>query len=150
MKVVVQIPTPLKDLAFCDHFNCMATAIGQGDTKSIYESVRELAGNQGKPACNLVTDGKGNPLQNAKEVAGRWYNFLSKKFEATKKEENRTLQKLPSTVGNGSLTRMEIITALRKLKAGKATGPDNIPTEISAMRGKSRCPGLPTANDMER
>ena len=72
------------------HADKMATANGQGDTRAIYKSVRILAGKQGKPARNLVTNGQGTPLQNAKEVAARWYLFLSNKFAVTEKGKGRT------------------------------------------------------------
>ena len=67
----------------------LAAANGRGDTKEIYEVVNALKGKPGKPPANLTTDGQGNPLCSAEDVADRWYHFLSSKFAATEREATR-------------------------------------------------------------
>ena len=103
---------------------------GRGDTKKIYEVVDALKGKPGKPPANLTTDGQGNPLCSADDVADRWYHFLSNKFSATEHEEARQgmpLVALPNTQGVDDLTEAQVRKGIMKMKANKACGPDGIP-----------------------
>ena len=47
----------------------LSAANGRGDTKKIYEVVNALKGKSDKPPKNLTTDGNGNLLQGAEDVA---------------------------------------------------------------------------------
>ena len=114
-----------------EHSEKMSVANGQGDTRAIHKSVRVLAGKQQKPATNLTTDGMGHVLGSAREVASRWTEFLAKKFAVTQAEEIRpAMRALAPTVGQGQLTRKEILDGLSKMSNGKATGPDDLPIEV--------------------
>ena len=114
-----------------EHSEKMATTQGKGDTRTIYKSVNALAGKRQKPPPNLTTNGKGSTLDSAIDVAEQWYTFLSKKFAATTAEQGRDpMQSLTPTVGQGGLTREEILKGLAKMSNGKATGLDETPIEI--------------------
>ena len=114
-----------------DHSAQMQAANECGDTRAIYKSVRVLAGKRQKPSANLTTDGMGNILGSAQDVAKRWAQFLTRKFAATQAEEDRpAMQGLEPTVGQGELTRKEILQGLGRMSNGKATGPDELPIEI--------------------
>ena len=114
----------------------MDQANERGDTKKIYQIVNTLASKSEAPPRNLVTDGQGNMLGCATDVANRWYNFLKNKFAATQAEQGREMMPpLPPTQGVDELSDKEITDALSKLKGHKACGPDAIPVEIY-----KRCP----------
>ena len=73
----------------------------------------------------------GHILGSAQEVAQRWTQFLTQKFAATQAEDARpNMQPLRSTVGQGQLTREEILQGINRMSDGKATGPDKLPIEI--------------------
>ena len=114
------------------HGDSMQQANGQGDVRSIFKSVEALAGKKQRPPKNLTTDGQGNMLQSAADVAQRWFDFLSKKFAATKAETTQrpAMPILPNTVGQGGLTTEEVLQGLQKMQQGKATGPDKIPIAV--------------------
>ena len=114
-----------------EHSKKMNKANGHGDTRAIYKSVKELSASRRKPPKNLTTDGHGKILQNAKEVATRWYTFLSNKFAATVAETQRPeMEPLTQTAGTDQLTETEILKGLSKMKQNKATGPDGIPITV--------------------
>ena len=71
-----------------------------------------------KPPSNLTTDGQGHVLSDAKEVAKRWYDFLLKKFAATKDEVERRppMETLTPTQGSEPLTEKEVLRGLAKMK----------------------------------
>ena len=70
-------------------------------------------------------------LRSARDVAKRWYDFLSEKFAATTAELQRPdMSPLSYTVGQGGLTTEEVLHGLDKMQQGKATGPDKIPISI--------------------
>ena len=105
---------------------------GRGDTKKIFEVVNALKGKSEKPPSNLTTNGQGSLLCIAEEVTDRWLRFLSKKFEPTTAETTTRLPMptLPNTQGVDDLTIDEIKRGISKMKANKATGPDEIPVEV--------------------
>ena len=49
----------------------MNEANGQGDVRKIHETMKTLTGKKKKKPKNLTTDGKGNLLKSAEEVATR-------------------------------------------------------------------------------
>ena len=105
----------------------MNQANWRGDTSQIYKIVNTLANKSEKPPRNLTTDGQGNLLTSAADVANRWQRFLSNKFAATPAEQGRSdMPELPSTVGQGGLTDKEIADGLAKMKESKACGTDAI------------------------
>ena len=107
----------------------MAQANARGDTKAIYDVVNTLKGKGEKPAKNLTTNGQGEMLSCADDVAKRWYGFLSEKFSATEKEmeDRHPMKSLPSTQGMDLLTEEEILNELSKMQSNKACGPDEVP-----------------------
>ena len=106
-------------------------ANGHGDTKEVYNLVKQMEGKPGKPPKNLTTDGQGNILADANAVAARWYSFLKIKFSATTAEQGRPdMPILPQAAEDSKLTEAEALKAISKLSAGKACGPDGIPGEV--------------------
>ena len=109
----------------------MTEANWRGDTKKIFEVVNTLSNKSEKPPANLTTDGQGNILGCAEDVANRWYHFLKYKFAATSVEQGRSgMAPLPTTQGQDELTVKEIEEGLTKMQGGKACGPDEIPVEV--------------------
>ena len=74
-------------------------------------------------------------VQSADELGEVWRTFLAKKFEPTELEKIRSdFAVLPKASNEeqeaADLTEEEFVDAVRRLKRGKATGPDGIPVEF--------------------
>ena len=105
-----------------------------GDTKAIRQGVKVLSGTT---RCLNPTqpniDEQGGFIQGAEQLSELWQRFLEGEFAATELEEGRqAYEALPKKTSEeeGDLTREEFRRAIKKLKIGKATGPDNIPSQI--------------------
>ena len=68
-----------------EHSQNMQAVNGQGDVKKIYKSVNALSDERKSPPNNLITNGQGNMLTSAQEVANRWFTFLTSKFVVTER-----------------------------------------------------------------
>ena len=111
----------------------METANAYGDTRKIYQTVKQIEAKPERPPANLRKDKNGKLLSNADEVATAWTTFLQRKFAATAAEQGRPeMQPLPDTKGaqGGILSYDAIIEGIKKMNDGKALGPDGIPCEI--------------------
>ena len=80
-------------------------------------------------AVRTVKDENGNVLRDNDEIKERWRSY----FERLMNEEN---ERIPTEVRESiagpivEITRQEIEGALRRMKNGKATGPDKLREEI--------------------
>ena len=107
----------------------MERADEKGDTRRIFNLVNRLSNKPKKPPTNLNTDALGNLLQSPKETAEAWEQFLSRKFAATPEEQQRPpLPPLPKD--DDSIQRSEFESAVKRLKIGKAKGPDGVPAMV--------------------
>ena len=101
-----------------------------GDTRGIYNGVKALARKRDKPPTNLNTDGDGNMLKSAEEVAETWHRFLKAKSAVTAAESKRpAMETLPCTNSKDGLSEAQFKQGLQKMNTGKAVGPDRIPTK---------------------
>ena len=114
-----------------EHCVEMQAAESVGDTRKIYQSVETLCNKKHRPEPNLTSDGQGNTLGCAEDVAKRWSQFLSEKFAATDAEKQRpAMEPLPCTQGKDGLSEKEVLKGLSRMKSKKATGIDRIPIEV--------------------
>ena len=111
-----------------------------GNSKRVYALVKKLSCKPRPPPVNLTSDSKGNILCSPEDTANVWYKFLKEKFEATKEEVKvrPPLKPLPTErTPADKLCREEFEIAIKKLKVGKARGPDDIPAEVF-----KQCPAI--------
>ena len=82
-----------------------------------------------QPATNLTLDSSGNLLKSPEEVVKTWGNFLSEKIATTTAERARpSMSPLPKI--DDTISRQEFDEAVRRLKTGKAIGPDGVPAAV--------------------
>ena len=108
-------------------------ADAKGDLKAVHRGVRALSGAKNRFShTQPTTDEKGQRLKNPVELANVWSQFLGRKFAATDLECMRAeYEALPARKdGEGDLTRAEFDSAVKKMKAQKATGIDGVPAEV--------------------
>ena len=110
----------------------MASANDVGDTRKLYQLVKQLSGKEDKqPAVDLSVDKQGAVITNATERADAWYEFLKSKFAATAAEQGRPeMPALPVRDANNKLKVEEVWKAVTGLKNHKAVGADGIPVEV--------------------
>ena len=104
----------------------------KGNTKAIYEGVRNLCGTKKPYATKQPTkNAEGQRIASPEELANEWKKFSKKKFSPTEFEKfEREFAQLPKNDGIGKLEREEFEKAVKHLKNGKATGADGIPVEV--------------------
>ena len=76
-----------------------------------------------------IKDGHGIVLAEENEIKRRWETY----FERLLNEENPRMvfeDGIPNEAVTSAVTRREVKQAVRKMKNGKAAGPDNIPVEV--------------------
>ena len=110
----------------------MASANDVGDTRKLYQLVKQLSGKEDKqPAVDLSVDKQGAVITNAVERAEVWYEFLKSKFAATAAEQGRPeMPTLPARDADNKLKVEEVWEAVSGLKNHKAVGADGIPIEV--------------------
>ena len=107
----------------------------KGDSKGVWKSINKLGGrvssfNNIQP-CKIKND-KGNTqeIENTKQLLDAWKKFAEEKFKATENEEKRGLRSEIPYHDPDVPDDFELSECLKKMKLGKATGEDGIPTEI--------------------
>lgn len=111
----------------------MEKAHGQGDTREVFKLVKIISGTQKTYAGTAPTiDVKDERILEQQRLAEVWKEFLEGKFAATEEESGRgEYEDLgPQDENEPPLTEETFVRALRKLKTGKACGPDGIPSEV--------------------
>ena len=103
-----------------------------GDSESIFRIVKIISGlmtaaSSGAPSV----DKKGDLILDQGKLAEVWQDFLAGKFDVTEAEKHRdAYADLGPQLIADPLTEQAFVRALRKLKKGKACGPDKIPGEV--------------------
>ena len=109
----------------------MEKADSRGDTETIFRTVKLVSGLMTSSAGKAPTRDKKELILDQKKMAQVWQQFLEKKFAATEAEENRDpYTDLGPQLENDPLTEHAFVSALEKVKRGKACGPDGIPGEV--------------------
>ena len=118
--------------------------ISEGGTKStlFWRARRKICGKQGS-ADYITTDEQGNPIEDpaeAKEHIANYYETLYQAREGREGFENwtneikNTVRRIEQSEAMGKtavpITMDELVNTVKKLKSGKANGPDNLPNEI--------------------
>ena len=84
----------------------------------------------------VIKDKNGNVMVNSEAVLKRWKEYFEKLMN---KENNRELRTEEAEVVNeevNCVNREEVKNALRRMKKGKAVGPDELPVEVWKCMGE--------------
>ena len=110
----------------------MQSAADRGDSRSVYEGVKRLAG-KGRGAQKQPTiDGAGSDLRSGESLAGAWADFAEGKFACTDAENLRSW----GSLGDSRERREDVpsdadlLLCLKALKQRKASGRDEVPIEV--------------------
>ena len=110
----------------------MERAHKKGDSETIFRIVKIISGQMVAAGSRSPTvDKNGELILDQEKLAKVWCEFLEEKFKATDAEAERDpYEELGPQLVADSLTEQAFVRALKKLKKGKACGPDEIPAEV--------------------
>ena len=96
---------------------------------------RDRAG-KGVQHVRVIKDENGNVMINSEAVLKRWKQYFEKLMNKENNREPRTEK--PEVVNEeiNCVSRDEVKNALRRMKKGKAVGPDELPVEVWKCTGK--------------
>ena len=105
----------------------------QYKSREMHNKVKELTSkNTKKKPSGCIKDKNGNILFNQEEIAARWVEYITELYE----DHREQMPKFEVTSGT-SIMKDEIQKALKSMKDGKATGPDESPAEaLNALDGQ--------------
>ena len=110
----------------------MEDADNKGDSEKIFRIVKIISGQMAAASTQAPsTDKNGDLVLDQQKLAQVWQQFLAGKFKATEAESYRDgYEDLGPQLINDPLTEQAFVRALRRIKKGKACGPDGIPAEV--------------------
>ena len=86
----------------------------------------------------VIKDENGNVMVNLEAVLKRWKEYFEKMMNEENNRDPRTeAAEVVNEEVNG-VSRKEVKNALRRMKKGKAVGPDEFPTEVWKCMGEMR------------
>ena len=105
-------------------------AARHGNLKDLYDTTKKLSGKTSKPQ-RPVKDKEGKPIIGEEGQKKRWMEHFEELLNRPAPQDPPHIQQadrdLP--IDLRAPTREEILSAIKKLRNGKAAGPDNIPAE---------------------
>ena len=96
------------------------------DSKYIHEKIKEVSGKRGISNTGCIKSKDGNILMDKDEVKGRWSEYIKELYS----DNRETMPKINKEMSGLPIMKDEVRKAIKKMKIGKATGPDNIPIEV--------------------
>ena len=111
--------------------------MGKQDIKTVYNITRQLSGrktNTSKP----VTDKNGGKISQLEKQLDRWKEHFSELLNGQEIEEPPDIRRGDDLqIDTDTITIEEITKAVKKIKNGKAPGPDRIPPEVLKISPKT-------------
>ena len=86
---------------------------------------------------NVIKDGEERVLMEDFKMLERWREYYQKLMNEENPREGRNEQQAVGEVDITYITSAYIEMALRNMKNGKATGPDNLPVEVIKSLGRT-------------
>lgn len=102
------------------------------DTFNMYKKVREVAGLYNKNTTNMLVDTEGKNILDEKEILGTWLKYINELFDDNRPNEPN-FDDHANIDGGPEILKSEVLFAIKSAKTKKATGPDDIPTELLQM-----------------
>ncbi|CAH8514717.1 unnamed protein product [Schistosoma haematobium] len=105
-------------------------AAREGNMKQLYDTTKKLSGKYSKPE-RPVKDKEGKPITEIQQQRNRWVEYFEELLNrpAPMNPPDIEAAHIDLPIDVNPPTTEEIRMAVRQIKNGKATGPDNIPAE---------------------
>ncbi|KAG1681055.1 DNA replication licensing factor MCM5 [Nymphon striatum] len=98
----------------------------------MYKRISEISGKRHTITSGCIRDENGKILTETADICKRWERYIDHLFE----DEREELMENAECVTGPEITKSEITNAIKKMKKGKAIGPDEISTEMIQALGE--------------
>ena len=106
----------------------------QNKSKEVFNTIKTITkGIDRSPTSSSIRSSSGEPLSNPDEVKRRWFEYGKALYNHQPTIDSSCLNAPtfgPNHCSEPAILRSEIVAAVKKLKAGKAPGTDEIPGEL--------------------
>ena len=99
------------------------------DSKYLLSKIKDIKGTKGCTASNCIKAKDGNLLMEREDVLNRWSEYIEDLFQDDRGEKPI----IKKDMDGPPILKEEVSAAIRKMKHGKAVGPDHIPIEVFAV-----------------
>ena len=96
------------------------------DSKYMHSKIKEVSGKQSCTSTNCIKSKDGTVLMDKEDVLNRWSEYIGELFKDNRGERPA----IKKNTDGPPILKAEVEAAIRKMKRGKAIGPDGIPIEI--------------------
>ena len=105
-------------------------AAREGNMRQLYDTTKKLAGNYRRPE-RPVKSKEGKVITDIEEQRNRWVEYFKELLNRPAPLNPPNIEAAPTDlpIDVGPPTIEEISMAIRQIKSGEVTGPDNIPAE---------------------
>ena len=95
------------------------------DSKYMHSKIKEVSGKKSCTSTNCIKSKDGTVLMD-KDVLNKWSEYIGGLFKDNRGERPA----IKKNTDGPPILKAKVEAAIRKMKRGKATGPDGIPIEI--------------------
>ena len=122
-----------KGRAYCNLYARLETKEGE---KELYRLTRQR-NRAGKDVqhVRVIKNENGNVMVNSEAVLKRWKEYFEKLMNEENNKEPRT-EEVKAVNEEVNCVNREVKNALRRMKKGKAVGPDELPVEVWKCMGE--------------
>ena len=99
------------------------------DSKYMHSKIKDIKGTKGCTASNCIKAKDENLLMEREDVLNRWSEYIEDLFQDDRGEKPI----IKKDMNGPPILKEEVSAAIRKMKHGKAVGPNNIPIEVFAV-----------------
>lgn len=96
------------------------------NNKLLHEKIREISGKKNSTQSSCIKSKEGNILLDKEDILCRWAEYIEELFDDDRGEKPN----LNKPIEGPPILKDEVENAIKKMKHGRAPGPDNIPVEI--------------------
>lgn len=105
---------------------------GCTNLNEIFDKVRKLTGKRSNNRSGCIRSETGVMLTEPRGICGRWERYITELFHDNRGEPPH----IEANIDGPEITKDEIRNAIRKMKKGKALGPDDVPVELFEAMGE--------------
>ena len=95
------------------------------DSKFVHDKIKDVSGKKACSSSGCIKAKDGSILMDKEDILERWSEYVQELFEDARGQ----MPKINKAMEGPPILKAEVSAALRKMKSGKASGPDDFPVE---------------------